>query len=513
MRKGLLVGGLLLAVLVSLGVVRPPHDASNEQVEPAATGAPPAPQDPSAPSAPAALGGRLEAQRLLRVRDFDALAALLEAKQSSLESDIRREDDLGRVLSAFEVTDPALTPLLDAWVVRDERAWPARLARAQHRVAIAWERRGTKWAKETSEEQFTGMRAVLTGVIDDARAALDANPKLTEAYRTLVVAARGHGDLEACLRLSERGLAVGPTSLRLRIALAQCLLPRWGGSYDAVAAMARESQRYVGQNPQLKALLGLVDWDRGRVEASEKRWERAEQLFTRALEAGEHWQFYYDRARSYHRQKRYAETLADLARALALAPEESSTLVLRAKVLVEMKRYDDALADVRVVGELDPTASDLVRFRHDEAETAVHQAYQLLEMTKDIDAAIARCTWAIQLAPDSAEAFYWRGRAYLQRDDRPHALHDFEDAVRLDPRHIEAFRNIDWLLAQRGDWNEIIRYWTRYIDLEPLSGQAYLERGGAYHRKGDREAGLADARRACGLGVQQGCEIVQHAGK
>ena len=163
-------------------------------------------------------------------------------------------------------------------------------------------------------------------------------------------------------------------------------------------------------------------------------------------------------------------------------------------------------------GELDPTSDKLARFRQQQTDTAVHQAYQLLETTKDVDGAIARYTWAIQLSPANAEALYWRGRAYLLgKNDRGRALADFESAIQLDPRHFESYRNVDWLLAQRGDWDGVITHWTRYIELEPLNGQAYLERGGAYHRKGDERAALADAHKACELGAPRACELVGHA--
>jgi len=517
MRKGLLIGGLLLVVVVSIGVLR---QGNEEPVRPTAENGPAAHRlDPgtsaaepsTSPAVPsAAPGGPLETQRLLRARDFATLTRQFETKQARLEQDVRREDELATTLSAFGVADPALTPLLDEWVVAQPEAWPPRLARARHRIAVAWERRGAKLAKETSDEQFAGMQQSLDAVIADAREALQRNSKLTEAYRLLIRAAQAHGDQRACVRLAELGIAVAPASLRVRSALAQCLLPRWGGSYDAVSAVAREAQTHVRENPALAALLGCVDWDRGFLARSETRYDEAVALFTRALAAGEDFQFYEDRADTYLRQKRYTEALADAARALVLAPEASGILVTRAWILVGLERYQDALGDVRLASEIDPTSDALARFRQQQGETAVSQAYQLLETTKDVPGAIARYTWAIEMAPGNAEAVYWRGRAYLKQNDRAHALADFEAAIRVDPRHFESYKNIDWLLAQRGEWDAIIAHWTSYIALEPMSGQAYLERGGAYHRKGDEKAALADAQKGCALGAARACEIIGH---
>jgi tetratricopeptide (TPR) repeat protein len=514
MRKTWVVAGLLLVVAGTIGVIgRSPFDPSpppdevprrvaKDRPEKSAAAGSPSP-DPSQ----AAPGGPLQVQRLVRRRAFDQVTRVLEEKQARLEADVRREDELGRALAAFATADPALTALLDEWILADERGWAPRLARAKHRVALAWEKRGTKRASDTSEEQLAGMRAALAGVIEDAREALHRHPKLTEAYATLLAAARGYGDQTACLRFAHLALSIEPASFRVREALIACMLPRWGGSYEVVAGLAREAQAHVARNPKLAALLGSVDWDRGRVAVSDRRYDEGVDLFTRALAAGECDFFYHARADAYQRQKRHTDALADVARALALAPHATATVLLRAKVLVALGRRAEALADIQLVSELDPTDDALARFRTNQTEDAVKQGYQLMEMTKDLSGAVDRYTWALQLDPDNAEALYWRGRVYLRMDDRTRALADFEAAVRVDPRHFEAYRNIDWILAQRGEWDAIIGHWTRYIELEPLNGQAYLERGGAYNRKGDRPTALADARKACDLGTPKACEI------
>src|SRR5205814_9841665 len=106
--------------------------------------------------------------------------------------------------------------------------------------------------------------------------------------------------------------------------------------------------------------------------------------------------------------------------------------------------------------------------------TALSQAYQLLEMTKDVEGAIARYTWAIQMSPANAEALYWRGRAYIRKDDRVHALADFEAAIRLDPRHFESYRNVDWLLAHRGDCAGALANLKTGLPIDPAARPASL---------------------------------------
>jgi tetratricopeptide (TPR) repeat protein len=96
--------------------------------------------------------------------------------------------------------------------------------------------------------------------------------------------------------------------------------------------------------------------------------------------------------------------------------------------------------------------------------------------------------------------------------DMDRAFADFEEAIRLDPRHIEAYRNVDYILVKRRDFEGIIARWNRYIALEPMSGQAYLERAGAFRARGDQAAALADLRKACSLGHREACDIERRAG-
>jgi tetratricopeptide (TPR) repeat protein len=309
------------------------------------------------------------------------------------------------------------------------------------------------------------------------------------------------------VELAERAFEVAPASFQLRAAVGHCLLPRWGGSYPLVEAFARASQAQAGENPRLTALLGFVDWDRGRVAENDGHYDEAATLFTRALQAGEHWQFYEGRARVHERRKRYSDALADVANALALRPEEPDLVGLRARVQNALGRRSDAVADARLVAELDPTNTDLAWFQQHEAAAAVTQGRYLLETTKDVQGAVDRLSWGIALAGENAQLRYWRGRAYIAKKDNAHALRDLEATVRLDPRSIDGYRTVDWLLAQQQRWDEIIAHWDEYIRLEPLSGEAFIERGGAKLHKGDRDAALADARQACVLGNPTGCQV------
>jgi tetratricopeptide (TPR) repeat protein len=455
----------------------------------------------------AAPGSRLEARRLLAARKFSELTRLFEAKQARAVADVRHEDELARVVLAFDVADEAMTDLLDDWVNEEPKSWPAHLARAKHLAAVAWARRGGKYRNETSGKQLAGFDEYLRRSLVEAQAALALDPSVIETYVVLIRIANGKGDQEACLTLGQQALGVDPASARAFFAIAYCLRPRWGGSYEAIEALAEGARRHAGRNPALEALGGFVDWDRGDLTSDDDD-EEAIALYTNAIEAGGYHEYYEDRARSYEALRRYSDALADLAHALALRPEDPDLLSIRARILAELGRHRDAVQDVRLVAELEPDNDGLAWLRNHEAEDAIDDGRYMLDM-KDVQGAIGRLDLGLAIAGEDAELLYWRGRAHILAKHFDAALADFEASIRLEPRHIEAYHNVDWLLARERRWNEIIAHWDAYLALEPLSGEALFERAGTHRHKGDLKAALADARKACELGVQKACDVTR----
>lgn len=444
----------------------------------------------------------------MRARNFAPVTQAIEDAQAAVEHDIRQERVLAMLVETFHNADPKLTPLLDEWVRTTPNSFAPKLARAEHRAALAWDRRGTKYADRTTEEQFAGMDTFLRLAEDDARAAIAINPRVGDAHLVFIKSAMAIGDVEGCAKAATEGLAALPASLRVRAQLAVCFLPRWGGSYRLLAELAREGDEHLKENPRLAVLHGFVDWDLGNLAPESTAEEMA--YYDRAVNAAPYAPFYRDRARAHLRNQHYLEALEDTARALEFVPDDPSILITRARALARLGRHDEALTAVRLVEEIEPTSRSLADFRQRELKDGAVEGHRLYS-DNDFARAIARFTRAIELAGGNAEVHYWRGRAYLKLNDRSHALADFEAAVRFDPRHFESYRNVDFILAGRGEWDRIIQYWTAYIEAEPKDGRAYFERGGAKYHKGDRTAALADARRACDLGTKEACDFLRRS--
>jgi len=104
---------------------------------------------------------------------------------------------------------------------------------------------------------------------------------------------------------------------------------------------------------------------------------------------------------------------------------------------------------------------------------------------------------------------YQKALALKNQGQRDEAIEEFKRSIEADPKLFNSYYYLDELLAANQQWDEIIGYWSRYIAVVPDNARAYMERGGARHRKGDEQAALDDARQACRLGDQYGCNVVK----
>jgi tetratricopeptide (TPR) repeat protein len=448
---------------------------------------------------------RLDTIRLLRARNFVQLDDVVERAQAAADRDPTLEPPLVRILSAFETSDDSVTALVEEWVAARPSSSAARLARAEHHIALAWSSRGTASGDETSTTQFTDMQTRLQQVVRDVEANLKRHQLSGAPLAQLLTVAQALGGADACLRVWEEFRREASASFMLWNRLAHCLRPRWGGSYAALEELAGRATRHERANPNLRGLVGMVPFDQGTL-AHERDRATAIRHYTWAIALGDRGVYRHWRARAYLAQRRFQEALVDIERALELVPEDADSLVIRAWIARDMGRTADASADVRLVAELDPSNDLLAQLRDAELDTAIPTARRLVN-ERAFAEAIDRLSAAIAMVGEDPEALFWRGRAKSTAGDAAAALPDLERALALDPRYFEALQGIDHILVARGQYQKAAQHWTDYLKLEPTNGKALLARAKAYIGRGDLEPGLADARAACRAGVSEGCVL------
>lgn len=102
----------------------------------------------------------------------------------------------------------------------------------------------------------------------------------------------------------------------------------------------------------------------------------------------------------------------------------------------------------------------------------------------------------IELNPDFAAAYRFRGISYLFRDDYAHALIDFTIAIALDPNNVNAYATRRKVYKAKKDYARAIADYTEVLRLKPDDANAYYSRGRIYYfrdfEKGDYVRAIAD---------------------
>jgi tetratricopeptide (TPR) repeat protein len=118
---------------------------------------------------------------------------------------------------------------------------------------------------------------------------------------------------------------------------------------------------------------------------------------------------------------------------------------------------------------------------------------------RDLEHAIADYSEAIRLNPKRAEAYHDRGMAYAAKDKFDDAVADMTEAILLDRKYTAAFidRGRVYTVAQKYD--EAIADFSAALRIDPVSATAFLNRGVAQLLRGNTAGGDADIVRALEL--------------
>lgn len=134
------------------------------------------------------------------------------------------------------------------------------------------------------------------------------------------------------------------------------------------------------------------------------------------------------------------------------------------------------------------------------AEVYFQAGLKMLRHPITYQVAIGQFTQAIQIDPQYAEAYYYRGAAYqgLRMFDR--AIQDFNKAIFIDPVYVNAYydRGIIYHYGLKVPELAIFDY-SQVIYLNPSDADAYSQRGDANSDLGDYSAAVQDYNSAINL--------------
>lgn len=177
--------------------------------------------------------------------------------------------------------------------------------------------------------------------------------------------------------------------------------------------------------------------------------------------------------------ERNLEKAADHYRTfLALHPDAASAHNNLGRIYMQMRRFDEAIAELQETIRLDP---DLFL-----AYFSLNTIY--LYEVGDLDAAITTAQRQIARSEHSPRAYGQIGAAHTGKGDLRQAEMAFRKALELDPRFVNDWYRIGHVLRLQGRYQEARQAYLRTLELDPKEISGHYEAGAVSQLMGDEAA-------------------------
>ena len=451
-------------------------------------------------------GNVLRLRNMLERKEFNELNRALSDLDNQFISGGIDEDTYLTAYEAFAIQSEDWSVVFDEWRSSTPDTYQPYIGRAIYFYTLGWMYRGNRFSSLTSDDQMNKLNGYLTKSSRDISMAKTFNRNSFPSYFYSMRIGITLGDAEEVQRQFERALIIKPDSYSARMQYLRSLSSRWSRSLVRQKEYVTKLESEVVQYPTLKSLEGFVYKDAGEMAAIDKKYVDAETLYGESLAIGEHHTTFFKRSIARYKLENYAGALKDIDRAVELNSEKPDYHYWRARILMKFDRYEEAAEALKTAQFLDPYNENIKK----RVKILVGKLFEVgyrLRKGNNLDAALDVYNTALQLDSSIADLYVGRAHAQIQRNNISLAISDLRSAIALDPHEIEYYLLIDHLLASKGEWSKIIKYWDDFIALHPESGRAYAERAGAYYHKKDMVSAMNSAKIASDLGDPNGMDI------
>jgi tetratricopeptide (TPR) repeat protein len=170
---------------------------------------------------------------------------------------------------------------------------------------------------------------------------------------------------------------------------------------------------------------------------------------------------------------------------------------------------EGAIADFSRAIELDPKYSQAYSARgsaklwkNDPEMAKVNYQRYAKSKEGDLDGAIADFNRAVELDSKNVNAYLGRGIARRQKGDLEGAIADNDRAIELDPKNDSAYNNRANIRAFKGDLDGALSDYNRAVEIDPKNACAHNNRGHFKMNRRDLDGAIADFNRAIELDVK-----------
>ncbi|MDR1868607.1 MAG: tetratricopeptide repeat protein [Treponema sp.] len=108
------------------------------------------------------------------------------------------------------------------------------------------------------------------------------------------------------------------------------------------------------------------------------------------------------------------------------------------------------------------------------------------------DGGILLANQRIQLNPNNAYAYSWRGLAYSDKKEYDRAFADFEHAIQLDPNNSNTYYFRGVANYNKKDYDSAIADFSKAIRIDPNNFYCYSRQADVYYKQGDYDNAIAN---------------------
>jgi serine/threonine-protein kinase len=190
----------------------------------------------------------------------------------------------------------------------------------------------------------------------------------------------------------------------------------------------------------------------------------------------------------FERQQLFPQAEEECRAALQRDPNNEGFQSALGRVLVEERKWDEAISALRMAISMQPT--DAVA--HNNLGVALQTEGNLAD-------AIAEFREAIHRNPDYMEAHSNLGHALEEQNDLRGSIAELQEVLRLKPDDAEAHFHLGLVDYRQGDSDGAVNEYREAIRLQPGFALAHYSLGGVLYNRGDQAAGIEELRIAYSL--------------
>jgi protein O-mannosyl-transferase len=219
--------------------------------------------------------------------------------------------------------------------------------------------------------------------------------------------------------------------------------------------------------------------------------EKAEADFSKAISIDStYYQALGNRGVLYYNTQRYEPAIIDFTKALKYKPNDDGSLIGRANTLSTIKRYAEALPDYDKYLKIMPGDAKAWMWRG----TALFNTDKTDEAMKDFEKSHSL---KMKVKPEErvafeAEVIYWKALVFERKGDHQGALDLFNQSINLNPNRAETYgwRGITHYNLKH--LPEAIADYSKAIELNPQDAPSFVNRATAYNDQGRFKEAFAD---------------------